>query len=196
MWMYGIVFLASFLVDVLPFIGLPAWTVMVFLQIKFDLDIWWVLAVGVTGSTLGRYLLHLYIPHVSSKILKPKKNKDFQFLGKKFDNNIWKSQLFVLLYTLTPLPTTPLFTATGMARLNPLYIIPTFFIGKFTSDAIMVIGGKYAAENVASLTQGLLSWKTISGILVGLILLFALLFVDWRTLFEKNKFTLKFRIWK
>jgi len=35
---------------------------MVFLQITFGLNIWWVIVIGVAGSILGRYVLTLYIP--------------------------------------------------------------------------------------------------------------------------------------
>src|SRR5438105_1211943 len=61
MQFYLLVFVASLIVDIIPFIGPPAWTVMVFLQLKFHLNIWWVLLAGVSGSTIGRYILTLYI---------------------------------------------------------------------------------------------------------------------------------------
>jgi membrane protein YqaA with SNARE-associated domain len=120
---------------------------MVFFQINYRLNVWWVLLIGVLGSTIGRYLLALYIPHLSSKVINDKKDKDLQFLGNKLEGNQWKVLLFIFLYTLIPVPTTPLFTAIGMARLKPFNIIPPFFIGKFISDALMVHAGKFAAEN-------------------------------------------------
>jgi membrane protein DedA with SNARE-associated domain len=95
-----------------------------------------------------------------------------------------------------PLPTTPLFLAAGMAKVKPLYIIPAFFVGKFTSDAITVHIGKYASEHVGSLIEGALSWKSIASLAIGLILISALLFIDWRTLIQKKKIQLKFKILK
>lgn len=59
----------------------------------------------------------------------------------------------ILVYTLLPLPTTPIFLASGMARVDASYVIPAFFVGKFTSDAITVHLGKYASENIASILQ-------------------------------------------
>ena len=61
MWYYLSVFVAAFLVDLLPFFGPPAWTVMVYFQMRFELNIWFVLISGVLGSALGRYVLFLYI---------------------------------------------------------------------------------------------------------------------------------------
>jgi len=193
---YLLVFVLSLLVDLIPFIGPPAWMAMVYCQIKYDLDVWIVLVLGVIGSTIGRYLLALYMPYISTKLLSKRKDEDLQFLGKKLGGKKWQVQTFVFLYTLIPVPTTPLFTAIGMARLNPLSIIPAFFVGKFISDALMVHAGKFAAENINLLIRGLLSWKTILGTSLGLLLLLMFLFIDWRTLLEHKKFRMSFSIWK
>ena len=196
MWLYMMVFLFSLLVDIIPFIGPPAWTIMVFFQVKYHLNIWVVLVFGVIGSTIGRYLLTLYLPKLTIRFVNARKNADLQFLGKKMEGNKWQIQLFVFLYTLLPVPSTPLFTAMGMAKVSPIHIIPAFFAGKFISDAMMVYAGKYATENAVEIFHGLLSWKTMAGALGGLFLLFALLFIDWTTLLKQRKLRFKFNIWK
>lgn len=190
------VFIGALLVDVVPLPLPPAFTVMVFLQIVYDLNIWAVIGIGVAGSILGRYILTLYIPKLSTKMFNPAKNEDVQFLGEKMKQKGWKSQGLILLYSLLPLPTTPLFIAGGMAKMKPIYIIPPFIVGKLISDMVAVLLGKYAAENADGLMDGLVSWKSISGLAIGIFLIFVLLFVDWRTLLQKNKFTLKFTIMK
>jgi uncharacterized membrane protein YdjX (TVP38/TMEM64 family) len=95
-----------------------------------------------------------------------------------------------------PLPSTPLFVAGGIAKMKPTFIIPAFFIGKFTSDSIAVFMGKFATENTQHLLQGMLSWKSVSGLIVGILLLFILVFIDWRSLLQEKKFRLTFNIWK
>jgi len=167
-----------------------------FLQIVFGLNIWLVIAIGVAGSILGRYVLTLYIPIIAGKIFNPSKNEDVQYLGGIMKTNGWKSQLVIIAYSLLPLPTTPLFIAAGIAKIKPLYIIPAFFIGKFTSDTVLVYLGKYGTENAESILQGATSWESISSLAVGLLFISALLFIDWRSLIQKKKFNLNFRIWK
>lgn len=190
---YFLVFVAALLVDVVPFIGPPAWTVMVFFQVKFGLNIWFVLIVGVMGSAIGRYLYSCYIHRFSSYLIKPKKNEDLHFIGSKLANNGWKVQLFVLLYTLMPLPSTPLFTAAGVAGMRTLTLIPSFFVGKFLSDAIMVLTADYVAHNVGA---GLLSWKALLGTLLGVVIICLFLFTNWRRLLIEKKFSMSFHIWK
>ena len=193
---YILVFIAALLVDLIPFIGPPAWTVMVFFQMKFHLNIWIVLVAGVIGSTIGRYLLTLYIPWLSSKVINRRKDEDLQFLGKKLSGKKWEISLFVFIYTLIPVPTTPLFTTIAVAKIKPMIVIPPFFVGKFISDMMMVYAGKYAAENAIDIAHGLLSWKTIAATLLGLILICSILFIDWSKLLIRKKLKLNFRIWK
>ena len=195
-WQYLLVFLGSFIFDVVPIPFPPAFTIMVFLQIMFKLNIWEVIGFGVAGSILGRYVLTLYIPFLAGKIFKRSKTEDVEFLGNEMKKKGWRSQLVIIAYSLLPLPTTPLFLAGGMAKIKPLYIIPAFFVGKFTSDAITVHIGKYASEHAESWIEGALSWKSIASLAVGLILISALLFIDWRSLLQKKKFQLKFKILK
>lgn len=193
---YLAVFVASLLVDIIPFFGPPAWMVMVYFQVKYGLNIWLVLSVGVAGSALGRYILSLYMPWMFNGALTDGKKEDLRFVGSKLSQSGWRVQLFVFLYTLVPLPSTPLFTASGMARVRAVRVIPAFVAGKFISDMIMVLSGDYAARNAISIAQGSLSWKSIVGVVFGLAVICGFLFTDWRTLFRDKKLRFTFHIWK
>lgn len=195
-WQYCLVFLGALLFDIVPFPFLPAFTIMIFLQIFFHLNLWACICIGVAGSILGRYILTLYIPYISDSYFKPAKNEDIIFLGKKLKEKGWKSQLVIVAYSLLPLPTTPLFVAAGMSRVGPLYIIPAFFIGKFTSDTIVLSMGKFASDNIETLKENIVSWQSITGLMGSLLLLAALLFIDWRSLIQEKKLVLKFKIFK
>ena len=193
---YWYVFLACIAVDVVPLPLPPAFVVMVYLQIHYNLNVWMVISIGVAGSVLGRYILTLYIPKIAHRLFNPAKNEDVQFLGRKLKEKGWKSQLAILSYSLLPLPTTPLFIAGGMAKMKPHLIIPAFMIGKFTSDAVAVFMGKYAAENASSVIDGIISVKSAIGLVFGILLLFAFLFIDWRSWVQEKKFRINFKIWK
>jgi membrane protein DedA with SNARE-associated domain len=195
-WQYLLVFVGAFLFDVVPFPSPPAFTIMVFLQIMFDLNIWLVIFTGVTGSILGRYVLTLYIPKIAGKIFNPAKNEDVQYLGRILKEKGWKSQLVIIAYSLLPLPTTPLFVAAGMAKIRPFYIIPAFFVGKFTSDTVLVYFGKYGTQSAEDMLHGVVHWQSVLSVAFGIMLLSALLFIDWRSLIQTKKFKLNFKIWK
>ena len=195
-WQYTLVFLGALTLDIVPFPFPPAFTIMVFFQIIFHLNVWLVIVIGVAGSVLGRYILLLYAPLIAKKYLKVSKNKDIQFLGEKMKENKWKGQLVILAYSLLPLPTTPLFLGAGISKLKPKYIIPAFVVGKFTSDTIALHVGKYASENTESVIGNALSFKSIASLGLGLVMLFCLFFINWRTLIQTKKIVLNFKIWK
>jgi hypothetical protein len=155
-----------------------------------------VLVFGVIGSAAGRYTLSLYIPHLSDKFLNVNKKEDIHFLGNALSARSWKVQLFILLYTMVPLPSVPLFTAAGIARARTLYFMPAFAVGKFISDMIMVLSGHYAAKNALAIAKGAFSWQSICGMLIGFAALFAFLAIDWKTMLLQKKLRLNFRIWK
>ena len=195
-WHYLLVFLGALLFDIVPFPFLPAFTIMMLLQIIFDLNVWAVIVIGVAGSVLGRYLLLLYAPLIAGKYLTSSKNKDIQFLGDKINENKWKGQLFILAYSLLPLPTTPLFLGAGISKLKPRFIIPAFIVGKFTSDTFALFFGKYASDNFENIINNTLSWQSIASLILSVFLLFGLFFIDWRTLIQNKKLVIKFKIWK
>ncbi|TXE13267.1 hypothetical protein [Algoriphagus aquimarinus] len=195
-WQYLLVFFGALLFDIVPFPFLPAFTIMMFLQIIFQLNVWWVIVIGVAGSVLGRYILLLYTPFLAGKYLNTSKNIDIQFLGEKMNENKWKGQLFVLAYSLLPLPTTPLFLGAGISKLKTKYIIPAFLIGKFTSDTLALFLGEYAVENAESLLENAFSLQSIASLLLALFLLFCLFFIDWRTLIQTKKLVFNFKILK
>lgn len=84
-WKYILVFLGALLFVITPFPFPPAFTIIMFFQIIFELNVW--LVIGVAGSVLGRYILLLYAPVIAVKYLNESKNNDIQFLGSKMKKN-------------------------------------------------------------------------------------------------------------
>ena len=194
--LYLVVFLGSLGVDLIPVVAPTAWSVMVFLLVKYDLTPWIVLCAGVPGSALGRYLFSLYIPKFSDKVITRWKKQDLAAVGKKLERTVWRTWLFVLIYTLTPLSSTALFTAAGMAKISPVHLIPPFLVGKFASDAVMIVAGRYAATSAAGLLHGAVSWKALLTGGIMLVVTAAFLFADWHALLVRKRLAFNFSIWK
>src|SRR5664280_1080772 len=194
--MYGVVFLAALAVDIIQLLAPPAWTIAVFLLVKFRLNPFIVLLLCASGSTLGRYLMSLYIPRFAGLFIKRRKTDDLEFLGKKLSQSLWQSWLFVFIYAVTPLSTTALFMAAGVAKVKPSHTLPPFFCGKFLSDAIMIFTGLYAANNFKNIVNSIYSPKAIVMLALGLVVIAWFLFLDWRALLQQKKFKFNFKIWK
>jgi hypothetical protein len=87
---YLVVFLASLGVDLVPIVAPPAWTIMAFLLVKYELNPWLVLAVGVPGSALGRYFFSLYIPKFSDKVLAKRKKAELRYAATSWTSGCGK----------------------------------------------------------------------------------------------------------
>ena len=196
MWAYLLVFVAALAVDTIPIFAPPAWILLVVLLVKFHLNPWAVVAIGVTGSTIGRYILTRYIPKISSSAINRREDENLRYIGSKLGRARWSSAIFVFCYTLTPLSTTALFTAVAAARVTPWHILPPFFLGRLITDGVLVFSGKYASANLSGLLHGQASWKTVIILVAGLIVIGAFLFIDWRRLLEKRKIRFNFKILK
>jgi membrane protein YqaA with SNARE-associated domain len=196
MWPYLLVFLAALAVDTIPIFAPPAWILLVVLLVKFKLNPWLTVAIGVTGSTIGRYILTRYIPKVSSSIVNRQEDANLRYIGSKIGKAKWSSAIFVFFYTLTPLSTTALFTAVAMARIRPWHILVPFFLGRLVTDGVLVFSGKYASGNLSGLLHGQANWKTVTTLIAGLLVIAAFLFVDWRQLLEHKKLRFRFRIFR
>ena len=196
MWPYVVMFFAALAADSIPIFGPPVWTIMVFMLIKFDLNPWGVLAVGVPGSVLGRYFLSRYSTAFFGRVIRKSKSDEMKFVGSKLDGSLWKTWPFVLLYSLLPLSTTALFSAAGLARIKPIQILPPFFVGKFISDAVMLFSSRYAFQHAVNPATGFFSVKSITAMVIGALLIAGFLFVDWRLLLQKKHLRLNFHIWR
>jgi membrane protein YqaA with SNARE-associated domain len=189
-------FVAALLVDTIPVFAPPAWTILAFIIVKWNPNPWGVIAAGALGSVIGRYILTLYMPHVTAKMFRPSENDNIAFLGKKIGRQFWRANTFVMLYAISPLSTTALFTAAGMARVNPWNVLPGFAIGKFLGDAWVLFTAKVTAEEATDFMHGRVSWQTALTAAAGLFLISGVLFIDWRQLLGAKKLRLNFKIWK
>ncbi len=196
MWPYVAAFFTALLVDCIPVFAPPAWTLIVLLVVKYELNGWIAAGVGAVGSTIGRYALSRFMPKVAHWAFSRRENDNIGFLGKKMGGRFWPAFSFVFLYSLTPLSTTALFTAAGAARVNPLPILPGFLIGKFLSDAMMILASQKTIRGLGDVVKGQRSPKAMIMAGLGFLLISSVLFLDWRALLEHKRLKVRFDIWR
>ena len=197
MWPYLLVLLASVAVDCVPVFAPPAWTLMLFLMLKFALNPYVTVIVGTCGTVTGRLIFSsIIIPWLGAKTLSRDKESDLRYLGTRLSDKGVATFVFIFLYSLLPLSTTALFTAAGLAGVRMILVLPPFFLGNLIGDAFLLLSGKAAVGSVSELFNGAWNPKDIAMMAFGLLVVLALLFVDWRTLLRKKKLKWKWTFWK
>ncbi len=138
----------------------------------------------------------MIIPWLGRKTLGRDKEADLRYLGKRLTQKGWAAFLFIFLYSLLPLSTTALFTAAGLARVRKIFVLPPFFLGNLIGDGFLLVSGKATVRSVGDLFKGSWSVKDIGIMAVGLLVVLALLVVDWRTLLQKRTLKWNWTFWK
>src|SRR4051812_37289887 len=98
MWPYVAVLLASIAVDCVPVFAPPAWTLMLLLMLKFDLNPYLTVLVGTCGTVTGRLIFSsLIIPWLGKKTLNRDKQADLRYLGKRLSQKGIAAFFFIFL---------------------------------------------------------------------------------------------------
>lgn len=193
---YLLLLLVVIAVNAAPAFVPPTWTVLVLFLVKFNLYIPAVILCGVLGATSGRYILNLYITSFAHKIFNQREEKNLEFLGKKIGKTPLSNMIFVFLYSLTPLSTTALFVATGIAKLRVWNVLIGFGIGRCISYTLLLLTTKTLAEDITDLFNGVFSIKNTMTTLISFLFIFAFIFIDWQQLIEEHRIKFNFKIWK
>lgn len=193
---YLLLLLIVVLLNVIPAFAPPTWTVLVIAIATYRLNMPATIVCGVVGATFGRYILANYIHWFSDRVFNQKQIDNLSYLGSKLGNTPKKNIIFTFLYSITPLSTTALFVAAGMAKIRIIYILTGFALGRVFAYTWLVMSTELLAKSVNDVLHGAWSWKSGLSTFGGLLMLLVFIFIDWRILLESKKIRLNFRVWK
>jgi membrane protein YqaA with SNARE-associated domain len=191
---YLIAFLFVAALESLPAFVPPSWAALLYLQMRLGLNVWAAALVGVVGSTVGRLILTTYVLRASELIISRHDERSIGYLGKKLGKNYWTDFLFVFLYCLTPLSTSPLFLGAALAGIRRRIVFPPFFFGKLISYSLILCAGRRMAPEIVALAHGKASGQGIVVGVLGLGLAGGMLFIDWHALLRERRLKFNFDI--
>jgi hypothetical protein len=184
------------LVNLAPAFVPPTWTVLVYFIIKYHLYLPYVVLCGVTAATFGRYLLSKYIDLIAHLLFNSRQIENISYLGMRLGKTQLANFLFTFMYSLTPLSTTALFVAAGIAEVKLKMVLLGFFCGRLISYTILGLSARALSKNVMAMADGGLNVENIIAVVLTLLVFFVFVFIDWKALFEKKKIRLHFDVWK
>jgi len=188
------IFLTVFAINVFPVFMPPTWMALTYFQMRHDLNIFVLAAIGTLAATAGRLIL----AKLSDKIIR--KN----LLSRKTQANIdvVKNRLIehkrltiwvFLFYAFSPLPSNQLFLAYGLTELPLTMIAVPFFIGRFLSYLFWVFT---ASKVTLAVTASAFAKGAFMGTyyiiiqLLTLVVVWLFAKINWDKLFKEKKLTL------
>src|SRR5882724_10462858 len=112
-----IAYLLDFVTNIIPLFMPPSWLLLSFFRVHYDLPIWLLTPGGAACSTAGRCVLALGSRHLGTRFLPEQERRHVMDLG-EFIRHKKLSFVGVLFYAFGPIPSSQLFIAAGLAKLN------------------------------------------------------------------------------
>ncbi len=167
--------------NTLPILAPPTWIVIADLIVKWHLDPFSAILLGVIGATLGRLAMYYYSKWFY-KFLPTAKKKKLDKYAKILSHKKKNVAEAVFIYSLGPLPSNVLFILAGLMKLSPLPILTGFMLGRLVSYsfALFVLNKGVVALNL--LGFDILPYLDVVVFIVTILLLF----IDWESLLDKH----------
>jgi len=150
---------AVFLLNAMPAFAPPTWMLLAFYALQQPGTAPLLIAgVAACSATGGRLLLARSAQRIStSRWMRPAMRANMHEVAQAIGGHQQASVLAFLAFAISPLPSNVLFLAYGLAR-APLHLLAwPFFVGRFISYTLAVIGGSYVGRQLqfSGLASGL-----------------------------------------
>lgn len=186
-----VLFLAVYVLNILPAFAPPTWIAMSWLGLNYPQSLaWQIVVVGAVAATTGRVSLALLARGtVWKRFLDADAHRNVDVIKTRLEQQRTLSTGLFLTYACSPLPSNFLFLAYGMST-APLWVLAVpFFLGRLVSYSLWVFLGKQAALHVAGnghFTEYLGGYFVVTQVLV-LLSLYAFVKLDWAALLVERK---------
>lgn len=187
-----ILFLAVFLLNIIPAFAPPTWMVFSFLGFRFPSRIDWSFAlVGALAAATGRSVLgKLSRTIVRNHWLSEAARKNVDSLKLELEKRPTLTFGLFLFYAFTPLPSNFLFIAYGLTTLPLIRLVVPFFIGRFVSYSFWTMSSAAVSRELELEDTEAIAYLSVYFVLTQLALL-ALVYIftriDWNLLLRKRK---------
>lgn len=166
-------------VNMLPAFGPPTWAVLVFFRFNSDVQAVPLVLLGAIAAAGGR----LALAHASRRLrgrLSERRRQSLDAAQGVLAGSRRRSLAGLAVFALSPVPSAQLFVAAGVMTVPLVPLTGAFFAGRLVSYAIYVGAASAAAKGLGpTFTDALTSPAAIAAQVAMLLLLVALLRVDW-----------------
>ena len=190
-FVFFLIFLVVFLLNVVPIFAPPTWAVLSFIAIRFESNIMLLAVVGAVGATLGRLALaKLSRVIVRQKILSDDTRRNIDAVKERLESKAELTFGVLLFYAFSPFPSNHLFIAYGLTALKLKLIAIPFLLGRVVSYAFLAFTASGVAQllNYGSETpRSFFSYYFVASQLLGLLTIYVLTKIDWRRVFAEKR---------
>ncbi|MBT4191740.1 MAG: hypothetical protein HOE11_00370 [Candidatus Diapherotrites archaeon] len=171
-----------FIANVIPAFAPPPFLILSYFYINSTTNLPALVFVGVTASTIGRYLLAKLSGIFTFRFASRKEKHEMNFLREKLSGTMRERFLFSMIYSITPLPTNILFIIVGATRMKLKAITIGFAVGRTIQYSILVAFTGNVFKSL--LMSNDLLFIVVSGVFSVVVLIIFFL-MDWEKILKK-----------
>jgi membrane protein YqaA with SNARE-associated domain len=177
---YLLIALTVFGVNLLPAFGPPTWAILVFARLRWHLDAFALVALGVIGATTGRYLLARGARHFKKR-MPTRLGDNLEYARRALERRRARTLALFGIFVLSPLPSAQLFLAAGFLKTPLLPLTLAFSLGRVVSYSLYVSAATVADQRFGAVVHNAFGslWSIIGQALL-LAIVCALPFINWR----------------
>jgi membrane protein YqaA with SNARE-associated domain len=175
-----------FAINLLPAFGPPTFAVLIFFRFRYgEVPVVGLIIGGALAAATGRFLLARAFRAFGRK-LPAKRTESLEVLGRLLGQSRRGLVSSFIFFAVAPVPSAQMFEAAGLARIRLAPLLGAFFVGRLVSYSFYVGAASAAHKSVARLfRQGFTSPLAIATQLIALVLLVAIVRVDWPSTIDK-----------
>jgi len=128
-----------FIANIIPAFAPPPFLILSYFYAGTSTNLFVLIFIGVTASTIGRYLLAKLSGIFTFAFASKHEKGEMDFLKKKLSGTKKERFLFSMVYSITPLPTNILFIIVGATRMRLKAITIGFAVGRTIQYTILVV---------------------------------------------------------
>jgi hypothetical protein len=186
-----LIFLAIFVLNVIPMFAPPTWSVLSFLAIRLDSKLVLLAVVGAVAATLGRLVLaRLSRVIIRQRFLSDATRENIDVVKERLEGRTKLTLGALLFYAFSPFPSNHLFIAYGLTTLKLKVIAIPFLLGRVAVYSFWAFTASGAAQmlNYRSVTsRSIFSYYFVASQLLGLLSIYVFTKIDWRRVFSEKK---------
>lgn len=186
-----LIFLAIFVLNVVPMFAPPTWSVLSFLAIRLGSNLVLLAVVGAVAATLGRLVLaKLSRIIIRQKFLRDDTRRNIDAVKDRLESNTKLTSGALLFYAFSPFPSNHLFIAYGLTTLRLKLIAIPFLVGRVVVYSFWAFTASGAAQmlNYRSMTsRSIFSYYFIASQLFGLLSIYVFTKIDWQRVFSEKR---------
>jgi hypothetical protein len=188
-------FLAIFLLNLIPILGPPTWSVLAFISFNNTIpSLPMFIGVALCASTLGRTVLTLSSKYIlRTHLLDKKHRKNMDYLKSHIEKRPHFASLVFFIEAFTPLPSDQLFIAYGLTGMKLRYALVPFVLARIFTYSFAVFTATEFSKSILAKSLAHLSFLSWSFILAEILLLFlvySFVRMDWEHFIMNRKFRL------